>query len=204
MKKFFAITCALIFVMCMSLTAFAAPSLPAIGTNDDAEIDTSNNEVETPVYGYVGPDALITDPVPTDPGTEPDVDPVATDMEISLPVKLMWAAFASDGGAVTSPTYTIENKSAFAVDVELTSFDQTNTVRNATKDAQISLNLVGLGESWGTASNVVGMTVPVNAGTLTASGATASKTFTIGGTYGGSFADPYQPTYNMVLTFSIA
>lgn len=204
MKKLIAIVATFALVLCMSVTAFAAPSLPATGTNDDVTINSTPGTNDVPVYGYIGEDANITDPDPTDPDVPPTVTPTGTDMELSVPVKLMWAAFASNGGTVTSPTYTIENKSAFAVDVELTSFAQTSAA-NATKDAQITLSLTGLNAG---ATNVVGMAAPLSAGTLSKAtalgGASATKTFTIGGTYTGSFNTAYAPTYSMVLTFSLA
>ncbi|MGI6004292.1 MAG: hypothetical protein ACOX88_02600 [Christensenellales bacterium] len=207
MKKFVTFLCVVALLTSLSLTALAAPAfVPATSTNKDYTLSDEDNEptVTTPVYGYVGPDAIITDPDPEDPDAQPEVEVIATDMEISVPVKLMWAAFASGGGTIVSPSYTIENKSPFAVDVELTSFTSDTDVPDPVKDAGIVLNLSSLAAAATNVPGTSGLTVPVVVGTLTAAtGAAPSKAFSIGGTYTGSFAAVYQPTYQMVLTFSI-
>jgi len=41
-------------------------------------------------------------------------------LEMSVPVKMIWAAFQTDGGNVTSPEYSIINRSRFPVDVGVT------------------------------------------------------------------------------------
>lgn len=202
MKKIITILMVTI-VATTTMVSASANTLPT-PVYENKEMDTDNPKADVPVFGYVGPDADITDPTdPTDPTKPPVIKPVATDMEVSLPVRLVWAAFASDGGQIKSPTYKIENKSPFAVDVELTSFNNTTpeTDKNAAMEAGISISLTDLNPS---ATNVVGMTTPLPLETLTAANGTRPTTeFNIGGTYTGSFSTAYQPTYRMVLTFSI-
>ena len=177
---------------------YAAPQIDLEnGVNADFDIDTSESGIDTPIYGYIGPDAIITDPNPQNPDAPFVVEKSTTDMEISVPVKLMWAAFASGGGEIISPEYSIENKSAFAVDVTLTSFEQTSSQDD--KDAGVELTLSGLASS---PSGVGAQDIP--AGTLDAAGgAQAKRTFGFEGSYEGSFKSEYAPVYKMVLTFEI-
>lgn len=201
MKKLVSLACAMALVMTMSLTAFAAGSFdPATGINDDVTLNTTTGGNSVPVYGYIGEDAELTDPDPTDPSLPPVVDPSAgTDMELSVPVKLMWAAFASDGGSVTSPDYTIENKSLFAVDVEMTSFTQTNGV----SVSGLTLNLVGASGGMTSINDVLSASATAFGTLDAAAGINAERGFSVGGSYTGSFATVLQPEYSMVLTFSI-
>jgi hypothetical protein len=203
MKKIITMLVATV-VATTTMVGVSANNLPE-PVYENKEMDTDNPKANVPVFGYIGPDANITDPSDpidvTDPTIPPTVTPIATDMEVSLPVRLMWAAFASDGGQIKSPTYSIENKSAFAVDVELTSFNNTTAEANPAMDAGIVISLTDLNPS---ATNVVGMTTALPVGTLSAANSTGSSTqFSIGGSYTGSFSTQYLPTYSMVLTFSI-
>jgi|AKZA01.1.fsa_nt_gi hypothetical protein len=184
-------------IVATTMVNVSANQLPA-PVFENRVVDTDNPTTEVPVFGYIGPDAEILDPEnPNDPLV---VNPLVTDMSVSVPVRLVWAAFASDGGEITSPEYTITNNSPFAVDVELTSFENTTPAgnQNAEADANIVISLTDLNPL---ATNVVGMTTPLPIQTLSAEN--GSTKFKIGGTYTGSFATAYQPTYRMVLTFSI-
>jgi len=174
------------------LDPFPAP------VDQDRVVNTDDPTTQIPVFGYIGQDADITHP--EDPDGPLVINPVTTEMRVSVPVRLVWAAFASDGGEIKSPTYKIENKSAFAVDVELTRFENTTTDKDDDMDENIVISLEDLNES---AKDVVGMT-ELELLTLRATGTSNSSIeFNIGGRYTGSFAKPYQPTYRMVLTFSI-
>jgi len=184
-------------IVATTMVNVSANSLPG-QVDQNPDVNTKEPRTEIPVFGYIGQDANITDPEDEDGGLV--IDPVTTNMSVSVPVRLVWAAFASDGGEITSPVYTITNNSKFAVDVKLTRFDNTTREENKKEDmdANIVISLTDLNQS---AINVVGMTEPLSLPTpLSANG---EKTFQIGGTYTGSFADAYQPTYNMVLEFSI-
>lgn len=197
MKKLLTILCSMTLVVGMGVTAFAAPSMPGTGTNEDTTLSDTDGDTELPVYGYIGPDAEIK-PDPDDPTGPPIIDPVGTDISLSVPINLMWASFASGSGNITSPNYRIKNNSAFAVDVELTSFTQTSAA-NA-KDSQITLTLPGL-VSAGSVVGAANLTV----GTLDAKDrANDAKSFTIGGRYSGNHGSAYKPEYEMVLTFAIA
>jgi hypothetical protein len=67
------------------------------------------NDDSIPVYGYVGED--IEDVIDPDP-KDPDVNPFPYQIDVSVPTKILWAAFESDLGAVSSPEYYIKNNNA--------------------------------------------------------------------------------------------
>ena len=95
-----------------------------------------------PVYGYVGEDAVITDPDSNDPETPPEE--LDVDINVSVPVKILWAAFESDGGAVTSPNYRIKNNGDANLKVTVVNFASTGTDNNDI-DKYLTLNLTGIG-----------------------------------------------------------
>ncbi len=137
MKQLLTLTLAGIMMAGTTLTAAAsAPGFNPPGQQDDDVIfDSSTQSSETadiPVYGYVGPDAVLIDPDPTDPDEKPkptDPDDVKYQINVSVPVKILWAVFESDVntstgiGEVTSPDYYIRNNSdELAVSITATSF----------------------------------------------------------------------------------
>jgi hypothetical protein len=171
-----------------------------------------------PVYGYVGEDANITDPDPDseDPTKPPVVSP--TGINVSVPTKILWAAFASDDGDVTSPTYQIRNNStAIDLDVSIAAFTPETDANNPAnakidKDLVLTLNSTDTGELGDTAINIFnkkGSTGSYDAPNPLshASGTPLEPTswgFTIGGHYYGDFGGVAQsPTYKLTLGFAI-
>ncbi len=139
MKKLLTLTLAATMVAGTSLTAAAgAPGFNPPGQEDQTiDFDSSDENqspgtADVPVYGYVGPDAVLIDPDPTEPGSTPeptDPDDVEYQINVSVPVKILWAVFESDVdtatgiGEVTSPDYYIRNNSEqLDVTVTATSF----------------------------------------------------------------------------------
>ena len=204
MKRFIAAMTAFILMMGLwAAPAFAEGSLPAdsdIGywsINGDAPQDAT-----IPIYGYVGEDATITDPDPDGPGDPPTITPY--EINVSVPVKIMWAAFESDAGAVSAPNYKITNNSEQNdVEVTLTSFLGTGT-DNAAVDKDLALSLTGdLAKAvvTGNGTSASYFNTPDVIGVIDARDFWA---FSLGGTYAGGFDTVYLPTYEMVLTFDLA
>ena len=203
MKKFIAIltVTALIFTL-MAIPVHAAE--PGITKSIDVTPenvfvqDGDGKDVTIPVYGYVGEDAVITDPDKDKPHIPPIVTPA--EINVSVPVKIIWAAFESDKGDVTAPTYHIKNNSTtpdYNLIVTLTSFDAENPHANAINSA-LSLHITGAEMA---TPNVIGIT---NAKTFEADfSAQARWEFSLSGTYDGNFDIAYTPTYSMVLTFAL-
>ncbi len=130
MKKVLTLTLAGIMLTGTTLTAAAAKDTPGFNppVQADQEVDfnsetQSSDSAEIPVYGYVGPDAVLIDEDPDDKDTLPTpTETTDTDYQInvSVPVKILWAVFESDTdgsgsgigiGTVTSPDYYIRNNS---------------------------------------------------------------------------------------------
>jgi len=207
MKKILAAVMACLLMMGFTvIPAFAEGSLPAdtdVGYRDVT--GDSPESTDIPVYGYIGEDVDVTDPDPDDPDTPPDFTPF--EINVSVPVKIIWVAFESDAGAISAPNYKITNNSVGNnVAVAITSFTGTATnPDNATVDPDLILNLTGAPM----ARNVVNgdgitatyLTTAATVGTLSARG---SYTFSLGGTWDGGFAVALMPTYEMVLTFTLA
>ncbi len=133
MKKLLTFTLAATMVAGTSLTVAAgAPGFNPPGQEDRSVIfdsdEKKSDDAKIPVYGYVGPDAILIDPNPTEPDSRPepiDPDEIETQINVSVPVKILWAVFDSDVdkttwiGEVTSPDYYIRNNSEQMV-VEVT------------------------------------------------------------------------------------
>ncbi|MCL2332007.1 MAG: hypothetical protein FWC54_00775 [Actinomycetia bacterium] len=199
MKKIIATTLATM----MLLSSVAAPAFAAGGSiapstsYTDIQGDSAQNAV-IPVYGYVGEDAAITDTDPGNPATPPTVTPY--EINVSVPVKIIWAAFQTGGGVVTAPNYSIKNNSANNdLDVTLTSFTARSSSANTAVDSNLVLNIVGTQMAQ---TDVVGYTgsTPYSA----VLGKSATWNFTLGGMYSGAYGADYNPAYDMTLTFALA
>jgi len=201
-KKILAILTLAAFLLSLTAISAFAASIPAdrdVAYTDVQGADPSAADI--PVYGYIGEDARVTDPYPGDPEEPPIVTP--NEINVSVPVKIIWAAFESGGGDVIAPKYTIKNNSsANDIDVELTSFEDTGA-DNAIADADLTLNLTSTDF---TPVLVVDEGVyPVANVALGTLDARDSWKFSFGGTWAGEFdGGLYNPTYSMVLTFSLA
>lgn len=144
--------------------------------------------------------------------TESTVKPFQTLplLEISVPVKLMFASFASGGGDVISPDYEITNRSLLPVKVSLTEFhtdtlDGLSLVQTApSSDGQLQLSLMG-GTNFATVNGLPNGTLAGGyMGELgVKDSATATGQFTVGGRYQGSFAAPKEPRFHAVFTFAL-
>ena len=107
-KKTLAIIMALCMIASLSHMAFAS----SMTTEDIVEI--------IPVYGYVGPDEIIIPPNPDESKPQPELE-----IYVELPTYIMFAAFESDAGTVTSPKFKITNLSdQNDVKVEIEQFEQ--------------------------------------------------------------------------------
>jgi hypothetical protein len=182
----------------------AVPEYDELSTTEDELLTTDNSKGLIPVYGYVGEDAIIDDDEKDDPTKEPDVYPFLID--VSVPVKVIWAAFESGGGAVTSPDYYIENHGDDDLTVTLVSF-AANGADNTNVDSDLSLTLAEV--SAGAMTNSETSTTLVSSGNYPANNdalgtlATGKWNFKLTGTYDGSFTTPYEPSYLMVLKFEV-
>jgi hypothetical protein len=207
-KKLSAIALTAILVMAIGVSpVFAAGSLP---TEDEIEYQDVNGNSgitgQIPVYGYIGADADIDDPDPEDPNVPPE--PNVYEVNVSVPVKIFWAAFESDNGAVKSPNYKIKNNSKDTgtnnhdLDISLIGFEATaGAAQDLVTAGELTLNLIGDIE----AGNVVGTTPATAVALTTAKELPANITwiFKIGGAYTGGFTTELNPVYNMVLEFSV-
>lgn len=138
-------------------------------------------------------------------------------VEVSVPVKMIFAAYESDGGAVTSPTFNFENHSRFDVDVSLSS------VSYAAKNGE-NIALAGQGEEYENERlwlaitptdterfNTVDMVDPQGGqkyiGKLAGRDDAAGRVmdFILDGRYYGSFeGDGKWPAYNAEFVFEIS
>jgi hypothetical protein len=237
MKKTLAIICtiALIMGVLSPLSAFAAGSfdlsdpsstnqvdrdiisensLKLDGTNAGGTITNGEDASPIPVYGYVGEDAEIVDPDPEDP-TEPPVA-TPTGINVSVPTKILWAAFADDGGDIDSPDYEIKNNStAVSLDVTVEALEANSAgAANIAIDPKLVLTLVstGTGELGDTPITVFNKQAALPSYTSPnvlgpATGIPLEPTswgFTIGGHYYGDFGGVAQsPEYSLTLGFDI-
>jgi hypothetical protein len=209
-KKLSAIALTAILVMALGVSpVFAAGSLP---TSDEIEyidivgndsVTTNDNAAglnEIPVFGYIGPDADIDDPDPEDPKIPPVIDKY--EINVSVPVKIFWAAFESSNGAVTAPDYKIKNNSTNTdgtndVEVKLLSFEPREN-SDQVPDTELTLNLTG---DLAYADVVSDTSQPVLGGGKLPAG--ISWLFSIDGSYIGSYNTVLEPIYDMILEFSV-
>jgi hypothetical protein len=176
-----------------------------------------------PVYGYVGKDAVITDPDYTDPDKPPVVTQLKeSDINVSVPVKILWAAFengsvspGSSAGEVISPEYYIRNNSkTTSLKVQVYRFIPTGGVdvdANTEIDKNLKLHLTSAAGSPFELANLVNGngTNGVYPYAATEGAETsgfvpgAQWRFGITGVYAGLFTANHQPTYNLQLKFDI-
>jgi len=202
MKRIIAIFTAIALVAAFAtVPAFADYSLPADDKimYDDVQSKSDYAEQEVPVWGYIGEDAEI-----DDGGT-----PTTYIINVSVPTLILWAAFETDTGSVTAPSYTIKNLSTKnEVDIVMTSFTATGS-DNAVVDKNLTLGVkVGSAPAIPvvTPGTVAGYpAVDKEFGTLAKrTEAGDSLTFSFEGSWSGDFEDgPYSPLYSMTLTFSV-
>lgn len=205
MKKIRIIT---LLVLCVALlipaTGLAAESR-GFDPADPANTTTNGEDGKEiiPVYGYIGKDTTIVDPEPENPEVPPE-----TEIYVEVPVKVMFAAFESDAGSVSSPNYTITNLStANDVKVEIENFAQRANPA-VDLDGKLSLKLTDHA-----GADLVTSVFPADysstkllAGNLPkkADGSDANKLgFAIGGIWSGAFDSELHPAFDMTLKFSV-
>jgi hypothetical protein len=165
--------------------------------------DGTNNDYTTgmpiPVLGYVGPAKTVVDTDPKDP--EAGIDGYL--IEVSVPVKIIWAAFEENqvGGTteVDSPEYSIKNVGSENLKVTVNRFASTG---DATVNSSLTLTFKPIGtqpfaEQTLFASNA-GLTPEI--GSLNAG---VTWNFEIDGAYTGGFTTTYEPTYDLELKFEL-
>ncbi|MDR1539533.1 MAG: hypothetical protein LBU32_16340 [Clostridiales bacterium] len=173
-------------------------------------VDGSTTQV--PVYGYVGPDVEITDPRPD------DEDAGLSQIDVSVPTKIIWAAFESDNKQVTSPVYKIINNSnKNDVKITMKSIAPKNSMQEQEKlvDSYLNLKLIDSVKSTEIIESVTeGVSANYNIGngqeldTLeTVTAGSNEWVFNIGGNLESAFAWPdvaMLPTYTLEFQFDIA
>ena len=181
----------------MALTLVLCMMLVISGAAIDYNTTTSNAEV-IPVHGYVGPDAYV---------TPPDPEKSETEIYVQVPVQIMFAAFESDAGAVTSPKFTITNLSEVSdVKVEVEQFVQ-RSFPDVDVDGKLSLKLVDF-DNQDLVSNLFPadyQTPKLLTGNLSryVEGVDGNELeFMVGGMWSGTFADELKPAFDMTVKFS--
>ncbi len=122
-------------------------------------------------------------------------------IDVSVPVKLIFAAFRSDKGAITAPSYYLQNRGQTPVEVKLTSFTVDVSAglvltSDPKKSDELALKLQGLGAAgdWltpGSANKALG-TIPVG----------NRADFTLAGRYTGGYFAAKTPRYFVTFEFS--
>jgi hypothetical protein len=220
MKKLLSIILA--SAMALSMAAFPAlaadeKNLPDAGDisyarlrgRDGAKTSEMANP-EIPVYGYVGPEDTLIDPDPDNP-EEP---PIVTEVNVSVPVKIIWAAFEPDAGTIVAPNYYIQNHSTVHdLKVKMESFQPRPGGDNTSVDQFLVLNLAGKAGGFEASNpissgNGIVASFPINGSTTIDFANTFTKggkwDFTLTGNWSGAFVSTsYVPAYDMVLVFSL-
>lgn len=207
MKKILSTATAILLAVSLSATALAATWEPNPGANGDV----SNGTQDVPMFGYIGEGFDPTDPDPEGP-TNP-----FTSLNLSVPVKFLWAAF-HDGtnpatAPVESPSYQIINNSTSDVEISVTDFVVETALAPA--DGSVDLTFTG-GSIPAIALNGISASFPASLGTIEgtdSSGTTGSTdigetwTFTVAGTYtpsaGAWPTDIATPEYTVEFNFAL-
>lgn len=194
---------AIVMMFGVTSTAMAAGSVltePGEKQNYTATSPNSKVEADIYVYGYVGEDAVISDPKPGMKAVEPVIIKTGTDVSVSVPTKVVWAAFASDAGDITSPEYKITNNSSkIDLDAYLVSFTSSATADNTAVDSKLVLDMSST--KFSKVQNLRGISSKINLGILSRS---ETWDFKLSGRYTGVFGKSYEPKYNMVLEFKLS
>lgn len=209
MKKLISLAVAVLMLTVLSVPAFAIDFDP----DPVNSRDHNGNPDTVPMYGYVGPvvDELV-DPDPDDPTVNP------WKLNISVPVKFIWAAFQPDESAVDplkadveSPKYNIINSGDKDVKISIVDFIE----ESALNKGEVELNFESVSgvtfDETLVPNDGVNPFTAIDLGTIDAkSGATDTKwTFVISGEYDaaseGAWPDEVQlPVYTVVFKFKVA
>jgi hypothetical protein len=135
------------------------------------------------------------------------------EINVSVPVKLIFAAFDTDGGDVTAPVYHIKNNGKNTASVTVDGFDEIDgdeltLTKYPPGVDELRLKLEGTGASLGTGmADYLEISASINAPlcTLQSSGiAGDTYYFTLSGSYNGAFSTVRRPEYFLILKFGLA
>ncbi len=200
MKKFLTLTLAAALMISSATTALAVEISPfSIGDPNSANTTSNNNNVT--VYGYIGPDATIN---PNPGGGTPGVATI----DVTIPTQMIWAAYEDDFSEGSAPItsanhYVTCNSGSAGVHVSVTGFAQTNAAV-LPASSTLSLGLAVSGEE-GAPSGLTGVSdlFDLNGGVQIATLNPEDKIkVLVTGTYADTGAFPttaIAPLYNMVL-----
>jgi hypothetical protein len=174
---------------------------------DGSDVSPAGRAV--PVYGYVGEDTVLVDPAPKNPDVKPNI---GYDINVSVPVKILWAAFESAGASgnypVESPEYSIINNSGrtgLTVRIDGFAADPANG-DNMDIDGDLVLQFKSNGASTFTGDPITVFDRDDLASPAALPGildAGAAWGFKIGGTYdASSIPAAKQPNYFLMLKFA--
>ena len=180
---------AFFLTLCMMLALQNA----AFADGEIINIITTNNVETIPIYGYIGPDADIIDPT--------------SEIYVEVPVKILFAAFESDVGEITSPQFTITNLSTTNnIKVEIESFEQRfDPAINL--DGNLSLTLLNDNNEV-VIHDLFPSTSPPekllceNLSAYEEESANHQLIFTIGGIWNGTFDNKLHPVFDITIKFS--
>ena len=202
MKKTSYLALALVMAIFLAQTVSAATWTPNPGHVADLNVNPGN----IPMYGYVGPELTdIDDPDPDDP----DVNPFF--LNVSVPVKFLWAAFEpgspSPSVPVEAPDYKIINHSTSKYEVFVIGFtEKDNLLDPALGYVELNLTSTGLATDFDQLLETdVSTSAPYSLGIIDEKdGAEDVWTFTITGDY--YIADEWPedvqlPIYEIVFSF---
>ncbi len=144
----------------------------------------------------------------------------AETIDVSVPVKLLWASFESDDGDVTSPDYYFYNHSSYDINVslqELTVTDpdgldlvESTTAKSGADEVALQLDPVSDTQSGWQMTSRISLMADSSGGLLGRLAAGSQGYFDITGTYGGYFTafdldngDYLQPEYEAVFRFEL-
>ena len=187
-------TKAFILALCLLLSF---PSAAFAETSTDNTIIAGSSEIIS-VHGYLGPDTVA----PPDPNERPPLE-----IYVEVPVKILFAAFESDNGEITSPVFTITNLSATSdIKLEIENFEQRYDPA-ADLDGKLSLSLQSTDNE-----SLVSDLFPASYSSQKLLSANLSRLeegqdsnrldFTIGGNWSGPFDTELYPVFDMTIKIS--
>ena len=214
MKKFLSILLVPAFAILLAVPVFATSSFDeSTAQTDNALTGDSPTTANIPIYGYIGQNADISDTDPSNPDTAPIITPNGTSISVTVPTKVIFAAFAENGGEISSPDYVITNNSkTSSVTVTLASFTANSGEDNSAVDPSLSLNLkysYDAEKEESIFANGTGTTSPIEIVRCLESDQTGSSVFrnsmafSLSGEYSGSFSADRTPSYEMVFRFDL-
>ena len=190
-RKILASILALCIMVSISAVAFATEEPDPNPTHRPVTVESD----VIPIFGHIGSDSAVIDPEP--------------EIYVEVPLRLVFAAFESEAGVISSPRYTITNLSAISdVKIEIESLTQTN-------DATVPLN-DNLSLEFLTHENEVLLPdlfpsdylspklFQENLPKATADSDDNKLYFMLGGFWSGAFDQDLQPSFDMTVKFSIA